>query len=183
MAFIQPNKLPHYFYSCTHPLRWRDPYADDFNNDRMVLLPYEVIDMGRRNTAYNYYMGKFGLPGRNCKFQVIQVLNFHHSCANPKRDWWGRYLDCLFRVFVMPYTKYECTVKQHYQWYILCPEDTETLLRYEYDQKGVYIPKRDPILEKYVPLDKRLRKIRMLPVEACRHWRHETTAGRLPEGL
>jgi len=86
-------------------------------------------------------------------------------------------------VFVVPFTHYEKRVKAHYQWYILCPEDTEMLIRYEASLKGIYIPKRDPISEPWVSEDKRLRKVRLLPTEACRHWRHETTAGALPEGL
>lgn len=183
MAFVQTQKLPAHFYSCTHPLRWRDEYADNTGTARMVLTPFELMQMDRRNEAYAAWMNKFKMPPRRCMFQVIQCLSFHHSYANKHKDWWDRYRDCLFRVFVMPYTHYEKTLKQHYQWYVLCPEDSEMLLRYEYANKGIHIPKRDPITERWISNDKRVRKLRMLPVEACRHWRHETTAGVLPQGL
>lgn len=183
MAFLQTQPIPSYFYSCTDPRRWVDPFSNLQGEERLVMTPFEIIQRGRRDEAYMAWMRKFRLPPRKCVFQVVQCMNFHHSYANPKKDWWDRYRDCLFRVFVMPYTHYESNVKQHYQWYILCPEDSEMLLRYEYDKKGIYIPKRDPISEPWISSDKRIRKLRMLPVEACRHWRHETTGGVLPEGL
>ena len=174
-------KIPKYFYSLTDPRRWYDKYASQNGDERLILSPHEIITKGRRNDAYKAWLSRAGLPAYRPLFQAIQILSAAYSETN-RKDWWPPYRDCLFRVFVSPYTEYAKGTKGNRQWYILCPEDCEMILRFENELEGRHFPPRK-LNELYISKEPALRKVRLVPVECCRHWRHETTGGELPEGL
>lgn len=178
------TKLPEYFYSITHPVRWYDPYASPDGTERMVLTPAEIKERGRRNEAYAKWIARSNPPlkGKHPIWQAIQILSFKHS-EHSHRDWWENYQDALFRAYVQPETVYDFQTGENKQWYLLCPEDCFLINKYEIEKNGPDLPPRNLITEKYLPLDPKLRRRRLIPVECCRHWKHETTAGRLPEGL
>jgi len=182
MARVVTQRIPSYFYSCTNPIRWRDPYSHPDDQERLILTPNEIVQRGKRNEAYANWLVRHGLKNKLMRWQVIQILRFKHS-ESSRRDWWERYQDCLFRVWVSPETLYCKDTKQYKQWYVLCPEDSELLLRYEFALRNPELPPRSPLSEPYFSKFKHLRKARLVPVECCRHWRHETTAGALPLGL
>lgn len=176
-------RLPDHFYSAIHPLRWRDEFVHDSGEDKLVLTPAELKARYDRTMAYRKWLGRKGLGVNLMKWQLIQVMTFKHSEFS-KKDWWENYQDALFRVFVQPQTLYCPVTKEHKQWYVLCPEDSEMVLRHEWEKKNPTLPPRSALKgERWVSKDKRLRKAKLIPVECCRHWRHETTAGQLPEGL
>lgn len=173
-------KIPLSFYDLTAPGRWQDEFASQDGEDRLILSPQEIIAKGRRQTAYIKWLQKHRLPPRQCRFQAIQILSAKYGDSQ-RNDWWPRYRDCIFRVFVQPYTEYQGLV--HRQWYILAPEDCETINRFEAEERGRHYAPRYSIGERFFSNHKELRKVKLVPVECCRHWRHETTGGRLPEGL
>jgi hypothetical protein len=178
MYFV--NKLPSYFYDITHPTRWTDPYSTALGEDRLVLTPREISEKAERDRQYLAWLGKFRLKGKNPKFQAIRVIRFKHSTSVSK-DWWERYQDCAFRVYVQPENTYDG--KAYKQWYVLSPEDAYLVNRYELERDGPTLPPRDWTNEKYISTDKRLRRARIIPCECCAHMRHETTGGQLPDGL
>lgn len=173
-------KLPSYFYDITHPARWVDPYVSASNEERLILSPQEIADKNARNRAYAEWLSKFNLKGKQMVWQVIQILEIKHSEYNG-REWWDRFRDCVFRAFVQPEHVYDS--KYFKSWYVLSPEDCYLVNRYNLERLGPQLPPRDFTKEKYISTDKRLRRALLVPVESCRHWRHETTAGRLPDGL
>jgi hypothetical protein len=141
-----------------------------------------------RNGSYRKWLGAFNfmgkpLKGKQMSWQVIQVLSTGHAQQSSK-DWWGPYQDCVFRVFSQPETRYSKYVADHVQWYVLSPEDSELVNRWEAKKKGVDAPPRSALKgERYISIHPNLRKARLIPVECCRHFRHETTGGTLPGGL
>lgn len=179
MTSVRIPKIPRHFYTILHPLRWADELATNDGEERMILSAQEILIKGRREAAYVQWLRKHGLPPRQCRFQAIQILAAKYGDTSP-RDWWPPYRDCIFRVFVNPYNEHSGL--QHRQWYILCPEDCEMINRFEADEQGRHYPPRQ-IGERFISRQKELRKVKLVPVECCRHWRHETTGGVLPEGL
>lgn len=171
------NKLPPEFYSITHPKRWVDPYAG-----RLVLTPTEIADKNHRNEAYTKWIGnlKPRIKGKQMLWQAIRVLTWKHS-ERSGNEWWDRYCDAVFRVFVNPETVYDGVYYK--QWYLLSVEDCYLVNRYEMEKSGPTLPPRDWITEKHVSTNKRLRRALMIPCESCEHLRHDTFAGKLPEGL
>lgn len=176
--------LPGYFYTLNHPMRWVDPYINADGSDRQVLTPRELRDRADRNEAYSCWLGKFrfkGAPlrGKRMIWQAVQVISTQHAERDP-RDWWGDYRDSLFRVFTQPETR-KCSVTGDWvQWYVLCPEDSEMVMRYQAKEKGIHpAPRRAMQGERWVSKDKRVNKCLLIPTECARHWRHETTAGKL----
>jgi hypothetical protein len=127
-------------------------------------------------------MGK-GISGKQMKWQAVQILSSNHS-QNSSKDWWDSYQDCVFRVFLQPETRYSKYNKDWVQWYILCPEDSEMIMRERAWEKGITIPPRNALEgERFISKIPEARKLLMVPVECCRHFRHETTAGKVSEGL
>lgn len=184
MAYVITQRPPACLFSLTHPGRWSDPYASPQGEERLVLTPHEVIQRGRRDEAYTKWMRKFpGVkPPRRHKFQAVRVLRFKYSESDSK-DWWEWFQGAVFRVYNQPLTAYDEKTKAWMQFYILCYEDAELVNRWELEKKGNILPPRDPISEPYVSLDKRLRRMKLVPTECCQHERHNTTGGLLPEGL
>lgn len=190
------KRLPKYFYDINAVtdegrVRWVDEFADDAPHiikPSMDLNPTWLRDRDERNLQYAKWMAAKSattpdgwhyplLKPCSLNWQVIQVLSVRSS-----RDWWGDFRDALFRVFVNPQTVYDG--KGFEQWYLLSPEDCYLVNRYEIEKAGAQLPPRDYAgAERWVSSDKRLRKAKLIPVECCRHWKHETTAGVLPEGL
>lgn len=189
--------LPSYFYHIMAKtpdgnLRWFDNFAWDsqivnplLDNPKARKMRYD------RNSAYRDWFYLFTQPGpngeripiirpKNPLWQAIRVHNFKHS-ESTKKDWWENYQDAVFRVFVNPETIYDG--KAHKQWYVLSPEDCFLVNRYELEKKGPSLPPRNFVTERFIPSDKRLRRMLLIPVECCKHMRHETTGGQLPEGL
>lgn len=174
--------LPHHFYTLNHPLRWTDPYVNTDGSDRQVLTPSELAARHKRNLAYRDWLGRFRfkgepLRGKQMRWQAIQVMGTHHAEKDP-RDWWGNYLDAVFRVFMQPETRKCKYTGDWVQWYVLAPEDSEMVMRNELEKKGsTPKPRRALEGEMWLSKDKRLRKCLLIPTECSRHWRHETTAG------
>lgn len=185
-------KVPDYFKSFDKPItlpgfehhreRWFDEWGHINSEEAEAMLPRrDKLLRGRRDKAYRRYIGAFsdirpGVP----KFQVIRVHDYQHANTS-KHDWWRDYMDCVFRVWVNPHTIYNKKKNQHMQYYIICPEDIYLMHCAERHEKGLSFPKRTSF--KYISPHKELRKLRVIPVECCKHFRHETTGGALPEGL
>lgn len=193
---MQNRRLPAYFYDINSQTpegrtRWVDEFFDPAPS---IIQPSKDLstqwlrDKEQRNLAYACWMAAKSrvapdgariplLKPCSLSWQVIQVL----SIRSP-RDWWSDYRDALFRVFVNPQTFYDG--KGYEQWYLLSPEDSYLVHRYELEKKGATLPPRDYNgSERWISGDRRLRGAKLIPVECCRHWKHETTAGVLPEGL
>lgn len=171
-----------------HPSRWQDRFGKDINDDeeKAILTLDELREKKARNAAYNFWRKFHQLQPRKCLFQVVQILSNDHSEINrleKRKDWWPEYKDMVVRVWVEPDTFYSEDGRDHKQWYVLCPEDSEMILRYEADKKGYPRPPRDEIKERWLSNDPAIRYPLAVPVECCRHFRHETTAGNLPIGL
>lgn len=177
-------KPERYFYTLDHPSRWVDPYATPQGEKRQVLTPAELRDRYARNTAYAAWLRRFTFRGqpikaKNMQWQAVQVLSKYHSENRPD-DWWHDFLDCIFRVWVTPETRKCQRTKDWKQWYVVCPEDSELINRSLLKHRGVSIPPRQVLQdERYFSKDKRLRRCMLIPTECCRHWRHETTAGKV----
>lgn len=171
-----------------HPSRWLDKFspASTKEEDKLILIPSEIRERNCRDFVYNGWRRLHGLPPRRCKFQLIQILSEDHAERRrfaTDKDWWRNFKDCLFRVWVQPETFYDDSTKTHIQWYCLAPEDSEMVLRAEMDAKGFIQPPRDPIKERWLSCNPNIRYPLLVPVECCRHFRHETTAGSVPIGL
>lgn len=184
-------KVPSYLKSFDLPItldgfagfnqRWADPWGHINNEIRESLMtPTQMIERGERDLVYRKYLSRFGLKAGTCKFQAIRVHDYSHTNVT-SRDWFKEYRDCVFRVWVNPHTIYNSTYKTHYQYYVLCPEDIFLLHCLERAEKGFPYPPRRSF--KHICPHAPLRKIRMIPVECCKHYRHETTGGQLPGEL
>lgn len=194
------TKLPYYFYDINATMPdGRRRWVDEFKDAAPSIIQPKDLDAtysearAQRNEAYARWQAAFFVrqgndfvplfKAKNLLFQVIQILAYKHSESN-SLDWWEGYQDALFRVFVSPETVYDPKTGEHKQWYLLSPEDGYLVNRYELESKYGSLPPRDFLgRERWLSADKRLRRARLVPVECCRHWRHETTAGKLPEGL
>lgn len=175
-----PNRIPRYFYDINAVLPdGRQRWCDD---------PSSPKDRERRDASYEIWrrnfrdrLGNSILQPKLMKWQVIQIVSRDHSENNP-RDWWPEFQDCLFRVFMQPETFYEGP--SHEQWYILSPEDAYLVLRYKAEKDGPDLPPRNyEGNERYLSANRELRTALLVPVECCRHWKHETSGGELPLGL
>ncbi len=190
-------KLPYYFYSldCNLPSgqpRWKDEYADPYTH---IIQPKDLSlqylrGKNQRNEAYSKWIAaKFVKIGNECfpllrgkmmKWQSIRVLTFKHSESDSK-DWWENYQEAKFRVFLEPETIYDQRTKEHKQWYLLSPEDSYLVNRYEIEKSHPSLTPRDyQGRERFLSANRDLRKARLIPVECCHHLRHETTGGVLP---
>lgn len=185
---VPQSRLPGYFYPTSnargvHPARWVDPFLDKDGDERRVLLPEELRARSERNAAYRSWLSRRGLKGKQMIWQSVQIMRADHSERSSK-DWWPPFQDALFRVFVQPEYIY-CDITGEFKgWYVLCPEDSELVRRYLMERKGFITPPRDALLgERWVSKNKAINQALVVPVECCRHFRHETTAGELPTGL
>ncbi len=185
--------LPKYFYDLDgmtdeRRLRWADEFADAaphiIQPTRGDLNIHRLRAKQRRNAWWAKWCAAFCVrtptgdvvpklkPGVFL-WQAIRVLRSDHSEKN-RIDWWDRYQDCLFRVFVNPQTLYCNTSGQHKQWYLLSPEDSYLVNRYEKEQKaGGQRPRDYGGSERYLSADPDLRRARVIPVECCHHLRNE----------
>lgn len=201
MTVIATHKLPSYFLSLDSILpngkpRWEDELTDSAPHviQMQDLNPARAKLKSDRNIAYSKWLASFFVKSvtgdytplikpKTMSWQVIQVMTRSHS-ENNHKDWWGKYEDALFRVFLQPETVYDKYSGEHKQWYLLSPEDSYLVNRYEMELKHPGLEPRDYNgRERFLSANKLLRRARLIPVECCRHWRHETTAGALPEGL
>lgn len=194
--------LPYYFYDIMAVMpdgrrRWFDEFSDESPE---IWKPHEDINYLRRrssrNEAYSKWIAsKFGidaegnptpyLKSKQMKWQVIRV----HNLEDPENGgtgnlWHDHYRDAVFRVFVQPETFYYTPAGQHIQWYLLSPEDSYLVNRFEIEKKGASLPPRQYNgRERWLSADKRLRTARLIPVSNCQHMRRETSGGILPPGL
>lgn len=182
---------PPYFYRFDAPItldgfhnhreRWFDKWGHINTEEQEEAMPRrEKILRGRRDNHYRRYIARFNVRTRLMKWQVIRVLSYQHGTST-RQDWFREYQDCLFRVFVNPHTIYDSTKKKYLQFYILCPEDAFLVDCQERADKGLSYPPRSSFV--YTPQHKAFRKLKIIPVECCHHFRHETTAGKLPGEL
>jgi hypothetical protein len=185
-------RLPEFFYDINSRVtlnsymnrpRWVNEFSspDNEEEDRIILTPSELTAKYDRDRAYDTWVRsfrKYKIRPKLMKWQVVQILESAHSSTSSK-DWWPKYRDALFRVFVTPHVDYNG--KDHKSWYVLSPEDAFLVHCYERESRGIGVPKRYSWI--WVPQQKALRQMLLVPVECCRHWRHETKAGHLPEGL
>lgn len=193
--------LPYYFYNINAVLpngmtRWVDEFADAAPSvvQPKDLNPYYLKAKNARNEAYSKWLAAFFtkledgtyaplISPKLMKFQVIRVHNFKHSESNHK-DWWSDYQDAAFRVFMQPETNYDQVTGEHKQWYLLSPEDGYLVNVREAEKAGRVCPPREYNgRERFLSAEKMLRRARLIPVECCKHLRHETSGGELPEGL
>jgi hypothetical protein len=184
--------LPKYFYDLDaitdegRP-RWVDEYADPAPHVIQPgdLNPFRLRAKAARNEWYAKWAAAFcaKTPDGNYvpklkpgifTWQAIRVLRATHSETNRHKDWWPNYQDCLFRVFIQPQTLYCDRTGEHKQWYLLAPEDSYLVNRYEKEQKaGPQRPREYAGRERYLSADPDLRKARVIPVECCHHLRNE----------
>lgn len=193
-------RLPGYFYDLQAITpdgteRW----ADNFNDDAPSVIQSKDMDLAylraksARNENYAKWQAGFfnrigdtfypSIKPMMMKWQAVRVISFKHS-ESAVNDWWENYQDAVFRVFVQPQTFTAFETGTYKQWYVLCPEDGELVNRHELERVNELLQPRNRIgNERYFSADRRLRSLRAVPVECCRHLRHETTAGELPYGL
>lgn len=170
-------KLPAYFYDLAHPVRWTDPFASqDGEEERQILSLRELRDKSRRSKVYNAWLNRHGIKSRPIVFQRIRIVNDKYYESTPS-DWWPKYHAAIFTVFRNPVTFYHG--RKWTQFYILCPEDCELILRYEAKEKGTTLPKRQWPREKFISKHKALKICFVVPTECCRHLRNETVGGKL----
>lgn len=193
--------LPEYFYDLNGRMpdgniRWWDSLYDVEENSMLELIGKVGLKRHaklQRNEAYKRWIaskcvrvGEALIPllkSKQMLWQAVRVMSYKHS-ESESNDWWENYQDAVFRVFVQPETIYDNVTGEHKQWYLLSPEDSYMTVRYEMERDGASLPPRDYAgQEIFLSKDKRLRQSRLIPVECCRHLRHETTAGELPDGL
>lgn len=175
---------PAAFYSCTHPSRWFDEFSHPEGDDKLILTPEQLKDKYERDSHYATWCRRRNLPPRKMKWQAMRILTMDHADRNVARDWWDLYRDCVFRVFLQPYTMRDPGTNEYRQWYILCPEDSEMVLRWECEKHGlIQPPRRASHGERWISTNKNINKALCVPVECCHQLRHETTAGHLPAGL
>lgn len=187
--------LPNYFYDINATLpngrvRWVDEFA---NESDVIFRPHEMNEgylkrKRTRNEVYSRWMAAFFVTNPDGSYtpmlhpkmmtwQAIRVLSFKHS-ESSDRDWWEKYQDATFRVFVNPETVYDQYSKEHKQWYLLSPEDSYLVNEFELRQSGTQPEPRDYFgREQFLSADKRLRRARLIPVECCAHLRHEGHLG------
>lgn len=178
------NKLPREFYDPTHPKRWQDDFTDLYNKDSVIITPRHTQVL-QRNQVYANWLAHFKHTASKrpiLRWQTIRVLTAKHSESDSARNWWfEKFQESVFRVFGTPHTVYDG--KHYKQWYILHPADSGMVKRYQLEQKGIWLKPFDYRASPWLPPDKELRRMLMVPVECCKQYRHETTAGQLPEGL
>lgn len=155
--------------------RWFDPWA---LKEPSELELWEARAQQERDAAYRKYLNAFDKGGRQMKWQVVRVHNRNHAHITTS-DWWQDYRDCVFRVWMQPTTTYSNYVRDHVQHYILCPDDTYLTHCFERHRKGLSYPPRSSF--KWISPHKDLRRMRVIPVEVCKHFRHETEGGKLPD--
>jgi len=178
---------PHYFYSLEAVTeegrpRWEDNYA----TAGKIIIPGKTDNprwhnaKRRRDKAYKTWQNSFGVGLRHNLFQAIRIIRKNWEETGAKL-WHEDYQDCVFRVFVSPHTCYDERTNEHVQYYILCPEDCYLVNRYEVQKTSPTLPPRDyAVKEAWISADPKLRRMRVIPVAACHHLRHETTGGKLP---
>lgn len=166
------TKLPDYFFGLTSLKRWTDNFADKDGYERRILSPLELYSKYRRDRAYRQYLSRHEIRPKNMIFQRIRVTRDKYFDST-RADWWPKYYGAIFSVFVQPETFIEN--KQIAQYYILCPEDSELVSRYEFEEKGTVIPPRK--LDEFVSPDPRLSTALVIPTSCGHHLRNETKAG------
>lgn len=182
---------PNYFYSLDAitdegRARWYDDFA--VGGTQIVIPgktdnPRWLRQKKLRELIYNKWQDLFGIPRRQNLFQAIRVLDKSWEHEDTKM-WFPDYRDCVFRVFVNPHTVYDEYTREHVQFYVLSPEDSYLVNRYELLQNSPALRPRDyNKKEKFMSSDPRLRRMRVIPTKACHHLRHETTGGVLPGNL
>jgi len=183
--------LPKFFYNiesdvslncCNGWPRWSNQFAaKGSDEDRIILTAKELTLKLERDMAYDRWVRAFRsykVRPKLMRWQVIQILNESHSTKS-RKDWWPKYKDAVFRVFVNPHVEY--SADDNKSWYVLSPEDTFLVHAYERESRGLPVARR--FTWKWIPHEKQLRQMLLVPVQCCRHLRHETTAGSLPAGL
>lgn len=181
---------PHFFYSLEAITdEGRPRWVDNYATAGKIILPGKTDNPAwikaktRRDRAYKIWQNSFGIGLRSNLFQAVRILRKEWEETDTKM-WHEDYQDCTFRVFVQPHTAYDERTQQHVQYYVLSPEDCYLVNRYE-AQKGVptLAPRDYKVKEAWISADPKLRRMRVVPVAACHHLRHETTGGKLPNLL
>lgn len=179
--------LPKYFYSFDAITdEGRPRWYDDLKPEDKPVITIEDLRRSRfkdiRDAAYAAWQRSIGIDSpRQSIFQAVRVINFKPKLSS-KEDWWENYQDAVFRVFVNPVQVY--VGKECFQYYLLCPEDAYLVNRYELMKTNPELAPRDYAgFEKLLSKHKVLRTGRLIPIECCKHYRHETVAGELPQGL
>lgn len=175
--------LPRYFYDLQAPVtlncyggvpRWYDEFSDTNGEEKIILSRAQLQERMCREIAYTKWLKAFHIRNRIQKFQVIRVLTTEHSEKTTK-DFWGKYQDALFRVFLNPYTKYSTDDNKSY--YILSPEDCFLLHAFEAETAGFSVPRRSSF--RFICGAKELRAALVIPTECCHHLRNETYGGKM----
>lgn len=171
------TKLPSYFYDIADPKRWVDNFADTSGEERLVLTFSELQDKAERDKAYIAWLNRHQLKSKRVKFQRIRILNDKYSESGPN-DWWPKYHAAIFTVWMQPETLKQG--KHHMQFYVLCPEDCEMILRYEHSTHGRSLPQRSALMgERWLSRHPALTLALVVPTKCCHHLRNETSGGEL----
>lgn len=172
------TRLPDYFYNIADPRRWYDEFAADpvTGEQREVLSIGELIRKRDKGMAYRGWLHRHELRSKVLKFQRIRIINDKDPKYTPSpNDWWPKYHGAIFTVFMQPETLKQG--KNFIQFYVLCPEDCEMVLRYEHSLKNPPLPIRSEV-EPYLSDDSRLRLALVVPSKCCHHLKNETFAGK-----
>ncbi len=167
-------KLPGYFYDIRDSRRWFDQFVTGTHGEgeeRLILTPAELAARYARNKAYAKWISAHGLRPKQMRWQRVRVVRDEYL-ESTKKDWWPQFYGAIFTVFQQPETLKEG--KKWLQYYVLCPEDSEMVLRYKLSEHGISVP---PRIAPFIHTDKRVTDVLVLPTRCAANIRNETAAG------
>lgn len=169
----------------SHLLTWDQRWVGEhrYEVSDLLLDKHTLRDMlARRNVAYRKWMRYWGIPNRRIQWQEIRIVSDKNSEHPTTKDFWfNRFIEGVFTVFINPISFSDKNTGKVYQYYLLSPEDSYEIALQLHRDKGVFIPRRaieGP--ELYIPKHQELSLPRVVPVEVCKQYRHETEGGVLP---
>lgn len=185
MSVVKVERVPKFLYGLDtltdegRP-RWQDEFAGVVTSDFIDTLQTQediniLNEKDIRDQCYSMWLAaKFKiLPNgqvvhgirdtKKMKFQAVRVY------SGSDKDWWSEYRDCVFYVFMNPETRYDSVTKTNIQYYVLSPEDSYYINKHKILKVGGVLPPRDYNgKEKYISLNKHLRKGYMIPCKSCK---------------
>lgn len=149
---------------------------ESFSDDNVRMYCFE------RNRRYKVWLQHWMLPSKQHRFQAVRILDWQDSGHDCTKDYWFKmFIEGMFYVYQSPLSLREEKTNKIYQYYLLSPEDAYQV-NVELDLlNDKMIPKRSVTDELYISKHQHLTTPRIVPVELCRHVRHETIGGQLPD--
>jgi hypothetical protein len=142
--------------------------------------------LSHRNLQYGQWLSEWKLQPRKPRFNPVRIVldpspgTISSLVDRGVRDFWfKKYTEAVFFVYEQPVSARDKFGKTH-QYYLLSPEDGY-LVNVDICKNLSNVPARDRQRDEiFMSRHKALRLPRLVPVDVCKHLRHETTAGVLP---